>query len=73
MVSLSFVVFRLYNNQLCAVLVTGGAGFIGFHLAVHLQKQGDNVVVLDNFNSDYDVRLKKARATELSNSGKKQS
>lgn len=47
------------------VLVTGGAGFIGFNLAATLIKLGNEVVVLDNFNSYYDVRLKEARAHKL--------
>ena len=40
------------------VLVTGAAGFIGFHLALNLQKQGHVVIAVDNFNDYYDVRLK---------------
>jgi UDP-glucuronate 4-epimerase len=47
------------------VLVTGAAGFIGFHLAAALQKRGDVVVGLDCFNAYYDVRLKRARAKRL--------
>ncbi|EGD78247.1 NAD-dependent epimerase/dehydratase [Salpingoeca rosetta] len=47
------------------VLVTGGVGFIGFHLAATLVQLGNDVVVLDNFNSYYDVRLKEARAHKL--------
>ena len=45
--------------------MTGGAGFIGFNLAATLIKLGNEVVVLDNFNSYYDVRLKEARAHKL--------
>ncbi|WP_298272576.1 NAD-dependent epimerase [Geobacter sp.] len=40
------------------VLVTGAAGFIGFHLATRLLQQGDRVVGLDNLNDYYDVSLK---------------
>lgn len=47
------------------ILVTGGAGFIGFHVARALALRGDEVVVVDNFNDYYDVSLKKARAAEL--------
>ena len=47
------------------VLITGAAGFIGFHLARHLLRQGDEVVGLDNLNPYYDVQLKKDRLAEL--------
>jgi len=43
------------------ILVTGAAGFIGFHVASALQKRGDFVVGVDNFNAYYDVQLKRAR------------
>jgi UDP-glucuronate 4-epimerase len=43
------------------VLVTGTAGFIGFHLAKHLLLRGDEVVGFDNVNDYYDVSLKEAR------------
>ncbi len=46
-------------------LVTGAAGFIGFHLSKRLLKQGNNVVGLDNLNDYYDVNLKKSRLREL--------
>lgn len=48
------------------VLVTGAAGFIGFHTARALLDRGDTVVGIDNMNSYYDVRLKDARLAELS-------
>jgi UDP-glucuronate 4-epimerase len=47
------------------ILVTGTAGFIGFHLARRLLSEGYDVVGLDNVNSYYDVRLKQARLAEL--------
>jgi UDP-glucuronate 4-epimerase len=43
------------------ILVTGAAGFIGFHTAKILLTRGDEVVGLDNLNDYYDVRLKEAR------------
>lgn len=42
------------------VLVTGAAGFIGFHLSRRLLQRGDEVVGFDNLNDYYDVRLKMA-------------
>ncbi len=47
------------------ILVTGAAGFIGFHTARKLLDRGDIVVGLDNFNDYYDVSLKEARAKIL--------
>ncbi len=47
------------------VLVTGVAGFIGFHVATRLLARGDTVVGLDNINAYYDVRLKEARLAQL--------
>jgi len=43
------------------ILVTGAAGFIGFHLSRRLLKDGDAIVGLDNLNDYYDVSLKQAR------------
>ena len=47
------------------ILVTGTAGFIGYHLAKKLLQRGDEVVGLDNINDYYDVNLKYARLAEL--------
>ena len=46
------------------VLVTGSAGFIGFHVVKRLLERGDEVVGLDNINDYYDVNLKYARLAE---------
>jgi UDP-glucuronate 4-epimerase len=48
-----------------AILVTGAAGFIGFHTARQLLAEGRNVVGLDNLNSYYDPALKQARLNIL--------
>jgi UDP-glucuronate 4-epimerase len=48
------------------ILVTGAAGFIGFHTCEMLLGRGDEVVGLDNLNDYYDVRLKEARLARLS-------
>jgi UDP-glucuronate 4-epimerase len=47
------------------ILLTGVAGFIGYHLAERLLARGDEVVGLDNLNDYYDVRLKQARQARL--------
>ena len=43
------------------VIVTGAAGFIGFHLSLALLKKGYRVLGIDNLNSYYDVGLKRKR------------
>ncbi len=47
------------------ILLTGAAGFIGFHTARHLLEQGQTVVGVDNMNDYYDVRLKEDRLAIL--------
>lgn len=49
------------------ILVTGAAGFIGFHVARALIARGDEVVGFDNVNDYYDPALKEARLAELEN------
>ena len=51
------------TNQV--ILVTGTAGFIGYHVSRRLLERGDYVVGLDNLNNYYDVRLKEARLAQL--------
>lgn len=48
-----------------SILVTGVAGFIGFHVALALLARGERVVGIDNINDYYDTRLKEARLAEL--------
>jgi Nucleoside-diphosphate-sugar epimerases len=47
------------------VLITGAAGFIGFHTAKALLARGESVLGVDNLNDYYDVRLKQARLSQL--------
>lgn len=59
---------EVVHGQLEAVmriLLTGGAGFIGYHAASALLSNGHGVTALDNFNSYYDPALKKARFAQL--------
>ena len=55
----------LVDEGLCetgqTVLVTGAAGFIGYHVAKALLERGDKVIAIDNFNDYYDVSLKRSR------------
>ncbi len=48
------------------IIVTGAAGFIGFHLATALLEQGHTVLGLDNINDYYDVQLKQDRLAQIS-------
>jgi UDP-glucuronate 4-epimerase len=48
-----------------AVLVTGAAGFIGYHTATRLLARGEEVIGLDNLNDYYSVKLKQDRVAEL--------
>ena len=51
------------NSKL--VLVTGAAGFIGFHLCKRLLERGEEVIGIDNLNNYYDVNLKLARLKQI--------
>jgi UDP-glucuronate 4-epimerase len=48
-----------------SILLTGAAGFIGYHVAEALLARGETVIGLDNLNAYYDVRLKEARLDRL--------
>ncbi len=52
------------------ILITGTAGFIGFHLSMKLLERGDTIFGVDNLNSYYDVNLKKARLSLLEKQGR---
>ena len=51
-----------------SILITGAAGFIGYHVARTLLARGENVTGIDNLNPYYDPRLKEARLAELAKS-----
>lgn len=52
-----------------AILVTGVAGFIGYHLSRRLLDAGEQVIGIDNFNAYYDPSLKRARVAQLREAG----
>jgi UDP-glucuronate 4-epimerase len=47
------------------ILITGAAGFIGFHLSKRMLDDGYDIVGIDNLNPYYDVNLKQARISQL--------
>ena len=59
-----------YNKK---IIVTGAAGFIGFHLSRKLIKNKINIIGVDNINDYYDVNLKKSRLSELEKESKNNS
>lgn len=50
---------------MASILITGAAGFIGYHVSQNLLNQGHSVIGLDNLNTYYDVRLKQRRLAQL--------
>ena len=53
------------------ILITGAAGFIGFHLAKKLIEKKISVITIDNLNDYYDVNIKKERIRILKEVAKK--
>ena len=51
------------------IIVTGAAGFIGFHVALALTRRGDTVIGIDNLNDYYDPQLKRDRLANLAEAG----
>lgn len=60
----------MMKGQKRTILVTGAAGFIGFHVAKRLLERGDTVVGVDNLNPYYDVQMKEGRLAILRNFGR---
>ena len=63
------IYFNICMNQ--TILVTGAAGFIGFHLCKKLLENGFKVIGIDNINDYYDVSLKETRLGIIDNDSKK--
>ena len=57
-----FILFFVFSSTIYAkkILLTGGAGFIGSHVAQKLLSRGDFVVIVDNINDAYDQRIKES-------------
>ena len=55
----------MYSLPNSTILITGAAGFIGFHLSRHLLESGVQIIGFDNLNSYYDPSLKYARLNIL--------
>ena len=56
---------RIVQDQGMSILLTGAAGFVGFHVATRLLREGRSVVGIDNFTPYYDLRLKEERWAQL--------
>ena len=55
------------NNK--KIIITGTAGFIGFHVSLRLKKEGYQIIAIDNLNTSYDIKLKKERLKILLKEG----
>ncbi len=62
-----YLFFNAYSIVAKKVLVTGGAGFIGSHVAQALLNRGDDVVIVDNFNDSYSVAIKQYNIQNIQN------
>jgi UDP-glucuronate 4-epimerase len=60
---------RILNRSSESVVITGGAGFIGSHLASALLRRGSKVTILDNLNDFYDPGLKRRNLAEIGRAG----
>lgn len=62
-----FSLLKFIWGKMANLLVTGVAGFVGFHLCQRLLDRGDTIIGIDNLNNYYDVSLKQARLEQLKN------
>ena len=62
-----FSLLKFIWGKMANLLVTGVAGFVGFHLCQRLLDRRDTIIGIDNLNNYYDVSLKQARLEQLKN------
>ena len=60
-----YFIIKKYKSILMKLIVTGGAGFIGFHLIKKLLEMNEEILCIDNINDYYDINLKTARLDNL--------
>lgn len=65
----ALVVFSTFSLFAKKILVTGGAGFIGSHVAQYLLQRGDSVVIVDNLNDAYSLSIKKYNLSRIEQCG----